>query len=295
MIKKRRKIPLRLRMEEALLHRLPPNHEKWAEIRRNFKKGQAGYKGEIELDFHLGYLDDDNFHIFQDLRIPIEEEHIFQMDTLILTPQFALIIESKNIYGTLYFEPNSKQVIRTFDGIREGFADPLQQVKRQEKMFKRWMAKHMLKPCPTYSLVAIGYPSTIVQTSPDNHHIFHRLLHAEHILDKIDELVDASPTQYLTTYQIKKITQLLLDQHTPPSFDALTHYSIKPNELILGVPCPHCSMQTMQRIFGKWLCPQCDRPLQMHTSLLFAIICFFAVPYLMPKSDKYSKLTPLTP
>jgi hypothetical protein len=55
MNKKRRKIPLRLHMEEALLRRLPPNHEKWAEIRRNFKKGQAGYKGEIELDFHLGY------------------------------------------------------------------------------------------------------------------------------------------------------------------------------------------------------------------------------------------------
>lgn len=258
MIHKKRGIPVRLRMEEALLRRLPQNHEKRAKILQNFKKGKAGYKGEQELDYHLGFLDDDNIHIFQDLRIPIDEDRHFQMDTLVLTARFALIIESKNIYGTLYFDPASRQVIRTFDGIQDGFADPLQQAKRQEKMFIKWMARHISKTFQTYSLVSIGYPSTIIKTPSNNQVIFQKLLHAEHIPDKIEELIQSTTDSNLTSYQIKKTTQLLLHQHTPLSFDALTHYSIFKNDLPIGVPCPHCPTQSMQRIYGKWICPHCQ-------------------------------------
>jgi hypothetical protein len=251
MIRKKREIPLRSRMMEALLRRISTNHEKWSKINRDFKKGQAGLKGELELDYQLGFLQNDNFHFFQNLRIPIDDR-IFQMDTLLLTPQFALIIESKNIYGCLYFDPISKQVIRTFDGIKEGFPNPLQQAKRQEMLLKQWMAKYLLKTCPTHYLIAIGHPNTIVETSPDNYNIFQKILHAEHIIDKILELVETHPERNLTTYQLRKIGQLLIEQHTPQPFNALDYYSIRPNELIHGVPCPICkSLHMMQPIHGK--------------------------------------------
>jgi hypothetical protein len=179
------------------------------------------------------------------------------MDTLVLTANFALIIESKNIYGTLYFDPASRQVIRTFDVIQDGFADPLQQAKRQEKMFNKWMARHILKTFQTYSLVAIGYPSTIIKTPSNNQVIFQKLLHAEHIRDKIEELIQSTTDSHLTSYQIKKITQLLHNQHTPLSFDALTHYSISKNDgslsnaqmrEILQVDSPHTIKRLLQKM-----------------------------------------------
>jgi hypothetical protein len=97
----------------------------------------------------------------------------------------------------------------------------------------------------------------MVQTSPDNQHIFQKVLHAEHIIDKIDHLIQSSPNPNLTPYQIRKMSQLLLDQHTSAHFDALTYYSIRPNELVQRVPCPQCQTQILQRIYGNWLCPKC--------------------------------------
>lgn len=210
MFKKEREIHLRLRMEEALLRRLPQNHKKRAEILRNFKKGRAGLKGETELDYHLSFLPDEDFAIFSDLRLPMKNHRFFQIDTLVLTRYFALIIESKNIYGTLFFDSISKQLYRTFDGTKEGFPDPILQAKRQQIQFQKWLAPHLMKPIPILHLVAIGSPDTMIETTPNNKHIYEKVLHAEHIPDKILELTQTFPTQNLTIYQWKKLASSLL-------------------------------------------------------------------------------------
>lgn len=88
-----------------------------------------GYRGEQNLDYELGFLPS-SFLIFQDLRLPLYER-TFQIDTLILTPHMAVIIETKNIYGTLFFNSTSKQVIRTFENTTEEFPAPLLQAKKK--------------------------------------------------------------------------------------------------------------------------------------------------------------------
>lgn len=257
MIRKKRDFPLRLKMEESLLRRLPHNHEKRPEILRNSRKSKAGYKGELELDFHLSFLPDEDFHIFQDLRLPIHGR-FFQIDTLVLSPFFILIIESKNIYGTLYFDPRSKQLFRTFDGIKEGFPDPLMQVKRQQLQLQRWMKQFMVKTCPILYLVAIGHPGTIVETTPENGHIFEKVLHAEHIPDQVLDYSVSFPAQNLTAYQIRKLSDLLLSQHTPVTYDILEVYQISQDELIQGIPCAKCKGYPMKRLHAKWYCPLCN-------------------------------------
>lgn len=237
---KARNKPLRLLIEEAPLRRLPKNHKKWSEIQGNLKKIRTGYKGECELDYHLKFLPEGEYYILCDVRIPLDEDLTFQLDTLILTPQFALIIESKNIYGTLYFDHNSKQVFRTFDGKKEGLPDPVQQVKRQKILFQRWLARHMNKSVPVHTLISIGLPGTIIETSDQSKQLFDKVLHAEHIPDKILHLIQKHPTQSLTSYQIKKVYTLMLEQYTPHSFDALAFYKIPPADLITGIPCPNC-------------------------------------------------------
>jgi hypothetical protein len=179
LIRKERVLPPRIEKEEALLRRLPKNHKKWKEILRNLKKVSTGFKGEHELDYHLEFLPDEDFDILCDLRIPLDHR-TFQMDTLVLSPHFALIIESKNIFGTLLFDDTSKQLFRTFEGKREGFANPIQQAKRQQILFERWLKRHLLKTIPVYHLVSIGLPSTIIETTAKNAELFNKVLHAEH-------------------------------------------------------------------------------------------------------------------
>lgn len=252
LIKKHRPFPLRIKQEEALLRRLSPSHKKRQEISDSLRKLRAGYRGETELDYHLQFLPEKDFLIFQDLRLPIQD-HFFQLDTLVLTPAYALIIESKNIYGHLYFDPVSKQVIRTFHGKKEGFPDPLLQTKRQQIHLQKWMS---IKPYPVYQLISIGSPSTIVETCPGNESLFKHILHAEHIPDKILDL--PSESKLLSAYQLGKISERLLQEHTPVELDILDRYQLSPSDLLQGIPCPQCPSHTLTRIYANWKCLQCQ-------------------------------------
>lgn len=132
MVKLKREYPLRLKKDEALLRGLPPHHKKCKKILQNIRKGRAGFRGEKEVDYHLSFLPEEDYLIFQNLTLS-HEGHTFQMDHLVLSSWFALLIESKNIYGHLYFDPDSKQLFRTYENQKEGFPDPILQVKRQMK------------------------------------------------------------------------------------------------------------------------------------------------------------------
>ncbi len=257
MIIKLRKIPIRILMEEALLRRLPFDHKKRADIILNLKRTKAGYRGEQNLDYYLTYLPEKDYYIFHDLRLAIQDKKVFQIDTLLLTPHMAVIIESKNFYGHLFFDQHSRQLIRTFEGQEEGFSNPLTQAKRQQIRFEEWLKYHQIKPFPVEFLVAIGYPGTIVKTNPGMHHIFQKVLHAEHIPDKIDELHRNNPKRHKTPYYMQKLCQLLLQDHTPLYPNVLNQYEIGPKEILQGVQCPKCLNLPILRQHSVWNCPQC--------------------------------------
>src|SRR5690606_28064348 len=99
---KKLKKQIALRQTEALLTRLSPNHEKYADIDETRRLLLAGYNGERAITYYLEHLPDKEFFIFHNLRLPSGKYH-FQLDYLILTTRFALILECKNYFGTLLF------------------------------------------------------------------------------------------------------------------------------------------------------------------------------------------------
>ena len=112
MIEKERTYPIRLLMYEALMERILPNHPKIPLIEQDYKAWRAGYKGELQTDYRLSFLPEKGFHIFRDLRLQDEKWH-FQIDTLILTLRYILLIETKAYSGTLFFDKHSEQMIQT--------------------------------------------------------------------------------------------------------------------------------------------------------------------------------------
>ncbi|MBU8771105.1 nuclease-related domain-containing protein [Cytobacillus oceanisediminis] len=142
MIIKNRLIPIRIRQNEALIRRIPAAHPQRSTIEGDLAKRRVGYRGEQSLDYYLSHLPDKEFTILHDLRL-FNGSTYFQIDTLILSPYFALIIEVKNILGTLLFDETFNQFIRTRNEKEEGFPNPLIQAKRQKTQLKTWLIQNL--------------------------------------------------------------------------------------------------------------------------------------------------------
>ncbi|CAH0344764.1 nuclease-related domain-containing protein [Bacillus sp. CECT 9360] len=259
MIVKKRELPLSVLKSQALLRRIPSNHQKVPIIRESLMKKLSGYKGENALDFPLGLLSDKDLYIFHDLRLQ-DQSYFFQIDTLVITQNFLLILEVKNIAGTIYFDPNFHQLIRTQDGQESTFPDPLLQTDRQEFQLKRWLAKNRLKDIPVLSLVVISNPYTQIQTSPENSTIFEKVIRHDFLPKKIHQLKELYKEQLLTEKEIKKLINIFKKQHTPGDFPILDQFQIRKEEILRGVLCPECDYLPLERRYANWFCPKCSFP-----------------------------------
>ncbi|MGG1572204.1 nuclease-related domain-containing protein [Fictibacillus sp. NRS-1165] len=258
MIIKERTFPQYLTALEALLRRIPKNHPKRPDIESDLAKRQAGYWGEKALDYPLGFLPEKEYSIFHDLRLPDGNRH-FQLDTLILSQRFALILEVKNIAGTLIFDVNFKQLIRITKEKEEAFADPILQAELQKIQLQTWFSKNKLTQLPIETLVVISHPKTVIKNSliklspesskkvTQNKDIPFRIASFQQKYDKEVPLKD-----------INKISRQLLKSHTLFTPDVLSLYEIAPHEMLTGVHCQNCNHLPMTRFYGKWFCTDCS-------------------------------------
>ncbi|WP_353957948.1 nuclease-related domain-containing protein [Peribacillus sp. ACCC06369] len=76
------------------MRRLPPGHAKQPAIIADIKKIKAGYNGEYRVFQSLIALPEKEYLLFHDLRL-IGSPFPFQIDILILTSSFLLILEVK--------------------------------------------------------------------------------------------------------------------------------------------------------------------------------------------------------
>ncbi|MGG4167023.1 nuclease-related domain-containing protein [Rossellomorea vietnamensis] len=253
---KERKPPLKLLQTESLLNRLKPiEHPKRPLIEQDFKKRKAGYYGEKTVDFHLSFLSDKKYLIFNDLRLPIAATH-FQMDSVLVTTYYTLPIEIKNISGTLTIDPEFNQLSKQFNGIETGYPDPIAQATRQKLFMQKWFHNNKL-PCPPVEfLVVFSNPSTILKMAPGHPRVppYDKMIHAQNIVREISKF----NTQYTReVINLKKVKRLFLNQHQTNHSSILTTYQLSKTDIIKGVQCEICR-GIMVRKTGIWFCPHCN-------------------------------------
>ncbi|WP_134704534.1 nuclease-related domain-containing protein [Ammoniphilus sp. YIM 78166] len=259
MIKKARHTRLIIQMEETLLRRLPNNHPKRPDILKSLERNWKGYRGEQSLDYYLKFLPERDYLHFQDLAIPYQDTS-FQLDSLLLTPSLAIIIESKNFHGTLIFDERSGQFLRENDQQqKEGYSNPIQQAKRHKYLLEKWLLEQNVKSFPIRYLVSISKPTTIIKTEPDSSKMYDIVVHAERVPDKIKEIEAKYPQKVLSSYLLNRLSHLLIEAHVPTDSDTniLQTYGINPSEILIGVKCPQCGEYSMIRKHGTWACPKC--------------------------------------
>jgi hypothetical protein len=241
---------------EALLRRTPEQHPAREKMTSDYKMRSAGFKGEERIFYYLSFLDPKKYWIFHNLRLS-SGTHFFQIDALLITANFALILEVKNWTGTLVFEPHFHQLLRIYNEREEGFPDPISQAQHQKIQFKSWLDINGFPELPVEFLVVISHPSTIIKTGTDPLRISNKVLHSHHLLSKINELENKYTIEKIHPKEMRRLSRILMKKHTPSLSEILKHYNILPEEIFSGVHCPVCTGLPMIFHWGKWHCPSC--------------------------------------
>ncbi len=249
---------LTLRKMEALLRRLPLEDPKRPIIENDYGKYLAGFRGEQSLVYTLSFLNEKQYLIFHDIRLPIKN-HFFQIDYLILSANFALILEVKNYVGTVYFDPQFDQLIRTTQqDIEETFPDPVSQVEQHRSNLLIYLHEQKLGSIPIETLVIFSNPYTQLKTTQGNHKITKKVIHKEKFLHIFQGLENKYSKEFLTHKAMKKVSKTIMKSHTPLNQDLLLKYQIQREILMSGVHCPICFTLPMEKLLGKWRCNICD-------------------------------------
>ncbi|WP_191991791.1 nuclease-related domain-containing protein [Bacillus aerolatus] len=258
MIVKKREVPLKIHKLEALARRLPELHAKRPDVEAELAKSWAGHRGEEALDYHLTFLEEGQHMIFHGLRLPGANGHFFQIDTLILCANMAVILETKNIAGTLYFDQFFHQLLRTQEDSEDIFSDPLLQIRRQKRQLTSWLANRKITDIPIAPFVVISFPTTKITTDPEHKEVLQKVIHAATVPYKIERLHQLHQTSILKTKDLKKAAHQLVTQHVPHNPDLLKQFQISEAELLKGAQCPACQHIPMKRMKGKWHCLRCN-------------------------------------
>ncbi len=217
---------------------------------------QAGISGEKSLGFPLSFLDDKRFSIYHDLRF-FDGVHYFQIDTLVLTQHYLLILEVKNISGTLMFDRTFNQFIRISDTKEEAFPNPLTQVERQRSQLRALLQKMNIPEVPIETLIVVANRRAVLKATEEVQFISSKVIRGEFLPTKVNLLDKRYGDERLTVKEVRKLGRILVKLHEPLDRDVLKRFSISPDELIVGVACPACARLAMQRLHGRWFCELC--------------------------------------
>ncbi|MGG0720001.1 nuclease-related domain-containing protein [Robertmurraya massiliosenegalensis] len=248
-------IPIKVVALECLLSRLHESHPKHPDIQAVYARFLKGYRGEKAVKYYLDFLSDKKFFLFHSLRLPSGKYH-FQVDYLILTTRYALILECKNFFGTLFFDDSFNQMIRTANEKEEGFQDPISQAKWHQQQLRNLLHSHDIF-LPIDYFVVISNPSTIVKTTPKNRQALKKVIHGHSLLDKIAEVDQLYQNEIFDSRGIRKLCKQLMKSHVEEEFDALRKYGLRTNEILTGVRCPECGRIPMIRQNRTWFCCEC--------------------------------------
>ncbi|WP_251636582.1 nuclease-related domain-containing protein [Sporosarcina sp. NCCP-2716] len=251
---KSRKSPAIAASLSAAVRRLVPDHPKAQMLQSRLSAVQAGYAGEQIVDRVLAQYEFQFPHaVFHDLSLHSSTR--FQIDTLFVTSTHAVILEVKNIAGTLVFRDHPPQLIRTLDnGQTASFESPIFQVERKIELLQDWMKEREIH-LPVCGAIVLAHSRSPVAAET----ACIPILYPSGVPSFLRNL-PASPID-LPSQEFSTLNRQLLDGHQDyqPAPIAET-YSLTPSDFINGVLCKECPLPPrMVKNRYYWTCPVCGQ------------------------------------
>lgn len=158
---------------ETLMKRIRMDDSETPAIQQEFYRLEAGLSGEQKLkrlltDFYFK----SDFHIFYNFECKNSNGFTHQMDALLLTPNSLLIIEVKQISGTLFYKPSLHEFFRVQDQMNENFPNPFDQAYRHQ-LFLEHQLKTWQLSIPVYHIVVLANYRAKLDESLNNFPIMH--------------------------------------------------------------------------------------------------------------------------
>jgi Nuclease-related domain len=257
MLVKDRSKSLRIKKLEVFQRRLIQNHPRLLPILDELGGRLAGHHGEQSNDYFLKPFLSKDYCVLHDLRLAAHDS-FFQIDTLLISSRYIVILEVKYITGTLHFD-HLHQVIRIRDdGMEEAFQNPIFQVKRQRSHLTDWLSRNRVPNIPIHSLVVMSNPRTIIKSLPSHKDVLQYVTHSPYLQERIQVFDKMHSVEKLTKKEITKLSKLLVRHHTPENPDLLKRYQIEEKDIIKGVYCTKCFYMPVVRKYGAWFCSKCS-------------------------------------
>lgn len=170
-------------------------------LRKQIKLFELGLKGENSVLFELqnSFLP---IHIIHDFRVA-HNGLSCQIDFVVLTRKFILLIEVKNYYGHILVNEKDEFIRQVFHGkklaLQEGFYSPLRQVERQSQIFESYM-KEMgaVNRTPIKSVVVFTNNKTVINTYKASKRVQEKVIRVDSLVTYLkSELQKSSPVHFL--------------------------------------------------------------------------------------------------
>lgn len=257
MLKKERKIPIKILKLEALLRRLPANHVRRKYIEEELARSYSGYRGEQALDYYVAQIPGKDHLIFQDLRLPFSKDYFFQIDLLLLTQRHFLILEAKNIAGTIFIDQN--QLVRTIDDAKDSYPNPIHQAENQQYHFGNLIQNHTNLILPNTSFVVMTNSHSIIKPNPDYRAVAQKVIRPPVIRPRVSRFYSEYQKDIIEKKELQKLSRQLIKMHTPSDPHIIEQFQIEKNEILPGVFCEECEQRTIIRLQRRWRCTQCGK------------------------------------
>lgn len=232
----------------AAIKRFPREHPL---LEAKYAAVKAGFGGEQQLDkVFENYSFSMNYRVLHDLSLT--SSTFFQIDTLFVTPFYAIVFEVKNIAGELQVVDNPPQLIRKLEtGEVKGFKSPITQVQSNCELLKDWFHARNLS-LPIYGAVVLAYAKQRIDLFDTRTPFL--------FPNAVPTFIRGLPTEtpLLDDATFMEIVHELVARHREfiPKPICLTYPELR-NKIMTGVACPACGFLGMKKYMKGWRCAAC--------------------------------------
>ncbi|WP_017186910.1 nuclease-related domain-containing protein [Alkalibacillus haloalkaliphilus] len=253
MIVKEHEFPAKLLKLAAAHNRLFEHHPDYHQVESELYRERSGYAGELRVDYPLSKLDFPHF-ILHDLRLRLFQNY-FQMDTLLLTERFALILEVKNFTGIISINPTFNQLIQTVDGETHTYDDPVIQVEEQKQQQLQWLGFSSVHRLPIETLVVMANPKATLDITSEKHR--EHIIPISQLTQKIRDISQKYHEPIMPVDATSRLAHKMKDHHNFKNYNIEKSFRIHFDDYKRGIFCPYCKTSIMIRLRRRWQCRRC--------------------------------------
>lgn len=185
-------------------------------LNEKIKLLELGLKGEKSVLFELqnSFLP---IHILHDVRVAYKELSC-QIDFVVITRKFILVIEVKNYYGNILINEKDEFIRQVYKSgkltFSEGFYSPIRQVERQVEVLDAYLREvGAISKTPIKSVVVFTNNKTVINTKNASKHVKAKIMRVDSLVEYIKrELGKSSPVQILDN-RMNEISEYIKSSH----------------------------------------------------------------------------------